>query len=476
MNKEPPRRYASARALADDLRRFERGEPIAARPLGPLGRLARWARRRPTAAALSVALVITALMALALVGGGLWLNGQRLATVRAAEQDLRDADQLLQQADLAGAGRAGTRQGPAGSRRLAWLASASSRQCAARERREKQAVENKQLMARLDAIRLDRSVVAGDFDRARSDRDYETEFRAAGLGTVGDAPAGRGGERRVLPREPVLVAALDDWAICTSDSRRRTWLLEVARTADPDPWRDKVRDPLVWNDRAKLRELAETAAVEKQSVQLLIALGERLQSGPGNAEADAVNFLRRVEQAHVSDFWANYMLADALADTDRNEEAVGYYRAALAVRPDVGDAWYNSGLELEEMDRWDDALAALEQCVRLDPRHGSARYAPSPPPSAARAGPMRQSATFNWRLPFDRPRAVDHTELALALRDKRQWDEAIVHFRAAVNLEPDDAETHYDLGMAIAAPANWMNRSMSSAKPWPSTRIGSKCG
>ncbi len=124
LNKEPPRRYASARALADDLRRFERGEPIAARPLGPLGRLARWARRRPTAAALSVALVITALMALALVGGGLWLNGQRLATARAAEQDLRDADQLLQQADLAGAGRAGTRQGPAGSRRLAWLASA----------------------------------------------------------------------------------------------------------------------------------------------------------------------------------------------------------------------------------------------------------------------------------------------------------------------------------------------------------------
>ncbi len=293
--------------------------------------------------------------------------------------------------------------------------------------------------------------MAGDFDRARSDRDYETEFRAAGLGTVGDAPQVVAANVASSPVSQALVAALDDWAICTSDSRRRTWLLEVARTADPDPWRDKVRDPLVWNDRAKLRELAETAAVEKQSVQLLIALGERLQSGPGNAEADAVNFLRRVEQAHVSDFWANYMLADALADTDRNEEAVGYYRAALAVRPDVGDAWYNLGLELEEMDRWDDALAALEQCVRLDPRHGSAHSALA---AALRAKGRTDEAISHLQLAlaFDRPRAVDHTELALALRDKRQWDEAIVHFRAAVNLEPDDAETHYDLGMALRGP------------------------
>ena len=53
LNKDPFLRYASAQALANDLRRFQRGEPIAARPLGHLARMARWARRRPTAAALS---------------------------------------------------------------------------------------------------------------------------------------------------------------------------------------------------------------------------------------------------------------------------------------------------------------------------------------------------------------------------------------------------------------------------------------
>jgi WD40 repeat protein len=50
--KEPARRYGSAEALADDLDRWLRGEPIKARRAGPAERLVKWARRRPALAAL----------------------------------------------------------------------------------------------------------------------------------------------------------------------------------------------------------------------------------------------------------------------------------------------------------------------------------------------------------------------------------------------------------------------------------------
>src|SRR5436190_80327 len=52
LQKEPARRYASARDLADDVARFLRGEPVRARPIGALDRALKWTRRRPALAAL----------------------------------------------------------------------------------------------------------------------------------------------------------------------------------------------------------------------------------------------------------------------------------------------------------------------------------------------------------------------------------------------------------------------------------------
>ena len=47
MAKSPARRYATARELADDLRRYLSGEPIRARPIGRIERLRHWCRRNP---------------------------------------------------------------------------------------------------------------------------------------------------------------------------------------------------------------------------------------------------------------------------------------------------------------------------------------------------------------------------------------------------------------------------------------------
>jgi tetratricopeptide (TPR) repeat protein len=59
LRKEPARRYLTALALADDLRRFQAGEPVRARPVSRAERLGRWCRRKPLTAALLITVVLT---------------------------------------------------------------------------------------------------------------------------------------------------------------------------------------------------------------------------------------------------------------------------------------------------------------------------------------------------------------------------------------------------------------------------------
>ena len=59
LQKDPSKRYASAAALADDLRRFLEGRSILARQVGSGERLWRWCRRNPVVASLTTAVAIS---------------------------------------------------------------------------------------------------------------------------------------------------------------------------------------------------------------------------------------------------------------------------------------------------------------------------------------------------------------------------------------------------------------------------------
>jgi hypothetical protein len=77
LQKEPSKRYGSARELADDLQRWLDSKPIHARPIGGAERGWRWCKRNPMVAGL-VAVVVAAL-----------LGGTAVATWQAVRESIR---------------------------------------------------------------------------------------------------------------------------------------------------------------------------------------------------------------------------------------------------------------------------------------------------------------------------------------------------------------------------------------------------
>ncbi len=92
LNKQPSQRYTSAAALADDLSRFLADEPIVALPIGWLGQLIKWIRRRPAVASL---ITVSGLAVVGLLASS-WLFNQRLA------KELKNTGDAREMAEVTG--------------------------------------------------------------------------------------------------------------------------------------------------------------------------------------------------------------------------------------------------------------------------------------------------------------------------------------------------------------------------------------
>lgn len=91
LDKAPDKRYATADAVAEDLERWLRGEPIVARPVGQWGRVTRWCKRNPAVAGL-IAATLALLLVAAFGGIGFAIYQQRVAnTERTLRQDVQKA-------------------------------------------------------------------------------------------------------------------------------------------------------------------------------------------------------------------------------------------------------------------------------------------------------------------------------------------------------------------------------------------------
>jgi serine/threonine-protein kinase len=433
--KVPDRRYASAAALANDLGRFLAGEPIRARPVGRLEQALKWARRRPAVAALWV---VGGLVVLLGGGVGLWLERQAARQEAALRQGVTDA--LDRAADLCQRTRWDEARGvlDQAAVRLGSFGHTDLR------RRVERARADLRLVNRLEAARLKAATWVHDhIDYAAAERDYAAAFHEAGLGQPGQDVKTTAARVQASAVKNELVDALDDWAALARDRRQQAWLQAVARAADPDRRRSHFRDPALWKDRAALQRLAGEASAADLSPQLLRSLGEGLMLRGG----DALPLLMAAQRRYPSDFWITFGLGNALLKS-KPGEALGYFRAALALRPQASGMHINLGAALSNLGRTDEAIAEYREAVRLDRQSalahnhlGHALYV---------SGRLAQaSACYQNAIALDPKDALAHGGLGLVLYGQGRLDEAIACCRKALALDPHNAPVCNSLGAAL---------------------------
>jgi tetratricopeptide (TPR) repeat protein len=289
------------------------------------------------------------------------------------------------------------------------------------------------MVERLEEIRLQQSQVKADgsgFDFGGADAAYARAFRDYGLDVEASGPgAGEWLGARSIAVE--LAAALDDWAQARWEEKGEaegTWklLLAVARAADPDPLRTQVRQALEARDQARLNEVAKAAAGAGLSATTLVAVAKALRPtdlrSEGQAQdvglaARAVGLLREGQRRYPGDFWVNHQLAFLLMEgkPSQPEEAIRFYTAALALRPQSPGVYLNLGNALRAKGRLEEAEAADRKAIELKPDYTAA-----------------------------------HNNLGNALYEKGQLDEAITEYREAIRLNKDFPEPHHNLGIALA--------------------------
>lgn len=94
LQKEPSKRYPSAEAMAEDVRRYLEGRPILARPIRPWQRAWRWCRRNPVVAGLLAAVFV--ILAAGITGTTtMWLRA--VEKTRQAEQSLAESEESLRE-------------------------------------------------------------------------------------------------------------------------------------------------------------------------------------------------------------------------------------------------------------------------------------------------------------------------------------------------------------------------------------------
>jgi tetratricopeptide (TPR) repeat protein len=477
LEKDRNRRYETASAFAADVQHYLHDEPVQACPPSAWYRFRKFARRNKVG--LGIAALVLSFIAL-LGGGGGWVVRDRVEREAALDSEVNHA------LDEAGTQIEDSKwpEAAATLQRAEKLLLAAGRTDLPPQLRELQ--KDVRMALRLEEI-YSQPKRHEFWTGQEQDTSYAQGFQEYGI-DVTALPLAEAAERiraRSIRRE--LARALDFWSVMRqrADNRKPpAWkqLLEIAKAADPDVQRNHLRDALARDDRQALEALAASPDVARLEPGTLVLLAYGLRDVVGAPEK-AMDFLRQAQRRYPGDLWLNDTLASLSLWSlrpPRYGDALRYYTAVLALRPDNPHMMRCVGVALQGKGAPEEAVATYSRAIDLKPdlwlawqnraevylAQGQREKALADfskliaqNPKSAVAWTNRgwvyielheydnALADLNKAIELDANNATAWSYRFATHVELRQWDKAAAVLERAVQREPNGVEHHYRLAL-----------------------------
>jgi tetratricopeptide (TPR) repeat protein len=425
MEKLPAHRYSTARSLREDLVRFRHHEPIVARPVGVAGRLSRWARRKPSVAALVSVLVLSAAVV------GVLVQANRRSAVTLAREEAKDIIVDARSASLE----------DDHPRALELYSRAIG-------------LDPDNLDARMGRVmtilRLAASAADGDTNQALQDLQvgdrlkpdlssvHRLRSRVLGLqGNVQEAERELDRSRRLPPRIADDFYFLGEIAYADRDWRGAADLLDEAIKREPRMAAAILLRGMCYFNRAG-------GGMPRRRT-----LSDREWQDYSVAERDA----RIASHLNPTNYKAHNNLANALTQLGRFEEALAAYERALQLSPENSIIHFNYGEALRSSGDLVNAEARFRRSLELDAHYSKTHN--NLADVLAETGRYDEARSHYLEaigIEEAREKGRDRTELGIAFTGlcdvalaRRDLGEAARACEKAVSLEPDERDNHYNL-------------------------------
>lgn len=130
------------------------------------------------------------------------------------------------------------------------------------------------------------------------------------------------------------------------------------------------------------------------------------------------------------------------------EQAIEFFKQALAINPRSADTWYNYAMALVGLRRAEDALDCFDKAIAIDPNHADAL--------GARGRDLQELKRFDDALAsFDRALSINPRALGallgrgMALQNLGRHQDAFECYDQLIQIEPDDIGTLLNCGITL---------------------------